>query len=75
MASATQMTAADLKALCKERKLYQTPSLNERLYANARGFTSLGGLEEYTALKALFLDANALESLEGLPPLPHLKCL
>lgn len=75
MSSATQMTAAMLRVMCKERGLYLTPSLNERLYANGYGFTSLGDLEEYTSLQALFLDANALESLTGLPAMPRLKCL
>eukprot|EP00887_Chlorella_sp_A99_P006699 scaffold3.g6699.t1 len=70
-----EMDAASLRAVCKERKLYLTPRLNERLYANARGFKNIAGLEEYTALKALHLDGNAIDSLAGLPPLPDLKCL
>ena len=70
-----EMDATALRQVCKERKLYLTPLLNERLYANFRGFTSIGGLEEYTALKALFLEGNAIESLAGLPALADLKCL
>ena len=69
------MDKAALVALCVKHQGYRTPNLNERLYANFQGYTAIGGLEEYTALKALFLEGNVLESLEGLPPLPDLKCL
>lgn len=69
------MDAAALAALCKQHRLYQTPALNDRLYANFRGFTALGALEPYTGLRALFLEGNALESVAGLPPLPELRCL
>ena len=69
------MDKAALKAICKQHKLYITPSLNDKLYANYKGFVAIGGLEEYTALKALFLEGNALETLEGLPQLTELKCL
>jgi dynein assembly factor 1 len=40
-----------------------------------QGFTHIANLEEYVALKALFLENNALTSLDGLPPLPELRCL
>lgn len=69
------MDAAALAALCKQHRLYQTPALNDRLYANFRGFTALGGLDAYTGLRALFLEGNALESVAGLPPLPELRCV
>ena len=69
------MSKATLVALCKEHGLYKTPSLNDKLYLNFKGFSRIENLEEYTALKALFLEGNALESLEGLPALPELKCL
>lgn len=70
-----QMTAECLRQLCKEHRLYLTPALNDKLYCNFRGFGSVGGLEEYVNLKALFLEGNALDTLGGLPPLPQLKCL
>ncbi|PRW59455.1 dynein assembly factor axonemal [Chlorella sorokiniana] len=69
------MDAASLAALCKQHRLYQTPALNDRLYANFRGFTAIGALEAYTGLRALFLEGNALDSVAGLPPLPELRCL
>lgn len=70
-----QMDGSALQALCKQHRLYQTPALNDKLYANFRGFTSLGALEPYTGLRALFLEGNALTSTDGLPPLPELRCL
>lgn len=70
-----EMTREALLRVCKENKLYQTPSLNDKLYCNFKGFTSVGCLEEYVNLKSLFLEGNAIESLRGLPPLPQLKCL
>lgn len=73
--AAMAMDAGALAALCKQHRLYQTPALNDRLYANFRGFTAIGALEQYTGLRALFLEGNALESVAGLPPLPELRCL
>lgn len=69
------MTPEALKGLCKEHGLYRTPSLNDKLFANFKGFSSIANLEEYTALKALFIEGNALDSLSGLPELKMLKCL
>ena len=69
------MTKQALVEICKQNQLYKTPSLNETLYCNFKGFSAIGGLEEYVNVKALFLEGNVLESLEGLPPLKELKCL
>lgn len=70
-----EMTKKVLRDICKQHDLYRTPHLNDTLYANFQAFTSVANLEEYTGLKALFLEGNALVSLEGLPHLPLLKCL
>jgi dynein assembly factor 1 len=70
-----EMNAKALLEACKEHNLYKTPELNDKLYLNFKGFTSIACLEPYTALKALFLEGNALDSIEGLPALPELKCL
>ncbi len=69
------MDEAALRQLCRDQKLYATPHLNDSLFAGNQGFLSLGGLEAYTGLRALHLEGNALETLEGLPPLPGLLCL
>lgn len=72
---AMEMTAAALRAICKERKLYATPELNDMLYCNHRGFITVADLEPYTGLRALFLENNALDTLDGVPALPELRCL
>eukprot|EP00798_Chlamydomonas_sp_ICE-L_P030621 gene30621-35632_t len=69
------MTQAVLRDICKEHRLYRTPSLNETLYLNFKGFSCIENLDEYVNLKALFLEGNALDSLDGLPELPELRCL
>ncbi len=73
--NAMEMTGAALRAICKENKLYETPELNETLYCNHRGFISVAELEPYSGLRALFLDNNALDTLDGVPALPELRCL
>ena len=70
-----EMTATRLRELCKKHELYLTPAANDKLYANNSGFEALAGLEEYTNLQSLFVEGNMLDSLQGLPPMPHLKCL
>ena len=70
-----QMDEKTLRDICTEQKLYRTPALNDKLYLNFKGFTHIACLEKYTALRALFIEGNVLESLEGLPALKELRCL
>jgi dynein assembly factor 1 len=70
-----EMTKSSLLDVCKQHKLYRTPALNDKLYCNFKGYARIANLEPYTALKALFLEGNALDSLQGLPRLEELKCL
>jgi dynein assembly factor 1 len=70
-----EMTKGLLRDICTQNKQYRTPSLNDKLYLHFKGFTHIAALEEYTSLKALFLEGNALQSLAGLPKLEELKCL
>lgn len=70
-----EMSRAALRDICTQHKLYRTPHLNDKLYLNFKGFTHIACLEEYTSLRALFLEGNALQSLDGLPVLQELKCL
>ena len=47
-----------------------------RTHTRARGITEIGdALEEYTALKALFLESNGIDTFDGLRHLKELKCL
>ena len=70
-----EMTKSVLRDICTKNKLYRTPHLNDKLYLNFKGFTHIADLEEYTSLKALFLEGNALQSLVGMPNLEELRCL
>lgn len=70
-----EMTKSVLRDICTQNNLYRTPHINEKLYLNFKGFTQIASLEEYTSLKALFLEGNALQSLEGMPRLEDMKCL
>ena len=54
------MSKEYLRKLCKDDKLYLTPSLNDKLYLNFKGFTAIQALEEYTGLKAIFLEGDYL---------------
>jgi dynein assembly factor 1, axonemal len=72
---AGEMTKQALLDSCKQHKLYRTPQLNDKLYLNFKGFTSIANLEEYTALRAIFLEGNAIDNLEGLSCCKELRCL
>lgn len=70
-----QMTTKVLQDICKQHNLYRTPHLNDKLYLNFQGFKQIENLEPYYGVKAVFLEGNALSSLDGLPQLEELKCL
>lgn len=71
------LDAAALRQLCKDAGGYSTPQLNDKVYGNYKGFDGVcsDALGQYTAIKALFLEGNALRSLEDLPQMPSLMCL
>lgn len=60
------MDKAALRKLCKETGLYTTPALNDKLYLHYKGFNRVENLEEFTGLKALWLEGNGLGKIEGL---------
>ena len=58
--TACEMTREVLaRVLAEKPKLYyRTASLNNVLYVHRKGFKNLGGLEEFSGLKALYADGN-----------------
>ncbi|XP_062126460.1 dynein axonemal assembly factor 1 homolog [Drosophila sulfurigaster albostrigata] len=70
-----RMTQKGLRDLCKKDKLYQTPRLNDVLYLHYQGYQYIECLEEYTELKCLWLECNAISDIEGLENQSKLKCL
>eukprot|EP01028_Stygiella_incarcerata_P002938 TRINITY_DN1560_c0_g1_i1.p1 TRINITY_DN1560_c0_g1~~TRINITY_DN1560_c0_g1_i1.p1 ORF type:complete len:332 (+),score=68.20 TRINITY_DN1560_c0_g1_i1:141-1136(+) len=69
------MTKELIVKLCKKQKLYTTPRLNDKLYLHFQGFHRIENLEEYTDLKALWLEGNAISVIENIGHLRELKCL
>jgi len=61
-----EMSKDILKQLCKQNGLYTTPHINDKLYLHYKGFNSIASLEEYTGLKAIWLEGNGLAKIEGL---------
>lgn len=45
-----EMNAKNIRQICKDKKLYLTPSLNDKLYLHFKGFTAINGLDEYTGM-------------------------
>jgi hypothetical protein len=69
------MTKDVLVKSCKENGGYRQPHLNDQLFLQCRGFCEIGNLEEYTNLKALWLDQNAIQSIENVGHLSKLVSL
>lgn len=69
------MDAETLRELCLDNDGYETPELNDNLYAHFRGFQRIEGLERYCNLKALWLESNGLSKIENLECLTNLRCL
>lgn len=75
MSAATVMTKPLLRKLCKDNGLYTTASLNDKIYLHYKGFSRIENLEEYTGLKALWLEGNGLSKIEGLEHQVELRSL
>lgn len=73
--AARKMTKKAILDQCKRNKLYSTPALNDVLYLHFQGFPKIENLDDYTDLKCLWLESNAISVIEGLDHQPKLKSL
>jgi len=69
------MSRGEIKQVAVEQGGYETPSLNSNLYLHYKGYGKIENLEDYTGLKALWLDSNGFEKIENLSHLNNLRCL
>lgn len=69
------MTKESIVKLCKKNQLYVTPHLNDVLYLHYQGYQQIESLEEYTGLKCLWLESNAISEISGLDGQSQLRCL
>lgn len=67
------MTKESLKKLCKADGLYGTPHINDKIYLHYKGFRTIENLDEYTGLKAIWLEGNGFGKIEGLEKLILLR--
>ena len=54
---------------------YGTPSLNDCLYLNYKGFLKIENLEDFVNLKVLYLEGNNLTKIENLETFDNISCL
>lgn len=70
------MTKDCLRKLCKSTDgCYGTPHINDKLYLHYKGFNKIKNLDEYTGLKAIWLEGNGFGKIEGLGHQPLLRTL
>lgn len=69
------ITVKFIKNLCEQQELFDTPNLNKRLYLHYQGFIDIRNLDEYTNLRALWLENNLISRISGLNNLSKLRCL
>jgi dynein assembly factor 1 len=69
------MTKKALAQVCKDLKLYRTPELNDKMYLHYKGYRKIENLEEYTGIRALWLEGNGLNEICGLDACVELRSL
>jgi dynein assembly factor 1 len=69
------MTKKAILASCREHHLYVIPDINDVLYLHYGGYLQIKNLEEYTGLKALWLNNNQISVIENISHLQQLTSL
>jgi dynein assembly factor 1 len=69
------MDKKELKKDCVKNGQYSTPALNDKLYLHYKGYHRIENLEEYTGVRALWLEGNGFTKIEGLEALTEVRSL
>ncbi|EKF29007.1 hypothetical protein MOQ_007227 [Trypanosoma cruzi marinkellei] len=69
------MTEEVIIRRCRMHQGYTTPELNEKLYLHHVGFRTISSLDAFHQCTVLYLNDNAIDSLEGLCSLQRLHSL
>ena len=69
------MTKDEIRKVAMAHGGYSTPALNDQLYLHYKGYRRIKNLDDYSNLKALWLDSNGLQVIENLEALILLRCL
>lgn len=72
-----RITDQFLKTLLRSdmRIYYSTRYLNDKLYLHYKGFHKIENLVEFTGLKVLYIEGNAIDEISGLENCTDLRCL
>jgi len=62
------MTIESIRESCVANGGYRTACLNEKLYLHFKGYVKIENLEEFTAARCIWLEANGLQTIENLEP-------
>jgi hypothetical protein len=57
------MSFKNVQLYNEQAGLFATPELNDQLYLHYKGFHRIENLEQYTAVKALYLNNNAIRKI------------
>eukprot|EP00760_Papus_ankaliazontas_P017386 PhM_4_TR17221/c0_g2_i1/m.39475/K19750/DNAAF1, LRRC50, ODA7; dynein assembly factor 1, axonemal len=60
---------------CDKNGLYRTPTFNDKLYLHFKGLTDIANLEEYTAVRVLWLEGNCIRTITNLDAQTELRQL
>jgi len=69
------MDKKELKKDCVKNGQYSTPALNDKLYLHYKGYHRIENLEDYTGVRALWLEGNGFTKIEGLETLTQVRSL
>ena len=75
MTGETELCLQDIKAICSQRGLFDTPSLNSKLLLHGCNISKVPSLQPYSNLRCLFLNDNSISYISSLEHLRQLSSL